>query len=77
MTLIDWTNARSFQKEQLEALLDKTSLHEVLDMLSEICSEKQEHVQTNWQDKNLAKAWGRCAYSTAACANEQSVLTVS
>ena len=64
-------------KLALETMLDRTSLHEMLDAISEICSEKQEHIAANWQDHTLAKAWGRAAYAAAAAANEQSVLTVS
>jgi hypothetical protein len=26
-------------------------------MLAEVCNEKAEHVQVNWQDRNLAKEW--------------------
>lgn len=42
---------------QLEMLVDATSLQGVLMALSEICDEKAEHVQTNWQDRGLARQW--------------------
>jgi hypothetical protein len=44
------------ERRDLESLIDRTSLQEVLMGLSEICSEKADHVETNWQDKPLARA---------------------
>jgi hypothetical protein len=48
-------------KTQLEALVDKLTLTGVVDLLSEIASEKSEHIQSNWQDTHLAQAWNRAS----------------
>ena len=44
-------------KEKLEELVDMEGFQGTLEILSEICFEKAEHVLTNWQDKHLAKFW--------------------
>jgi hypothetical protein len=49
--------AMSDTKDQLEDLVDFFTLRAVLRMLSEICSEKAEHLQVNWQDNTTAKNW--------------------
>lgn len=43
--------------DELEALVDKYTLATVLDVLAEVASAKADHVETNWQDSQLAKAW--------------------
>lgn len=50
--------------EELEALIDATSLLDVLTGLELVCSEKAEHVRSNWQDKALAKLWDRASIHT-------------
>ncbi len=47
--------------EQLEAMVDAHGLLHVITGLSLICGEKAIHIQTNWQDKSLAKVWGKAA----------------
>jgi hypothetical protein len=44
-------------KDDLEMMIDKFGLSKVLFFIAEICHEKSDHVQTNWQDNNLAKEW--------------------
>jgi hypothetical protein len=43
--------------QTLEAILDRVGNARLVDALSRIASEKAEHVQTNWQDKTLARTW--------------------
>ena len=45
------------QIEELEALVDRFSLANVLEALVTICHEKADHVQDNWQDVALARDW--------------------
>jgi hypothetical protein len=45
------------EKEDLERLIDKTSLQSVLMALSEICGEKAEHVESMWQDRKMTREW--------------------
>jgi hypothetical protein len=44
-------------KDEIEQMVDKVGLSKFLFMLAEVCNEKAEHIQTNWQDRNLAKEW--------------------
>ena len=52
---------REQMKESLESLVDRApdGIEDVLAMLSEICSDKAEHLRDNWQDKESAKYWIR------------------
>lgn len=50
---------RNEMKDQLEALIDGSSLDDVLEMLVEICHEKAEHLRCNWQEEAAAKQWDR------------------
>lgn len=43
--------------EQLEKLVDATSIDTVARCLALVCFEKAEHVQINWQDRPLARQW--------------------
>lgn len=47
------------QKEEMEGLIDTHGLYNILECLAVICYEKQDHINTNWQDRKLAEAWGR------------------
>ena len=45
-------------KETLETeFVDKSNLATVMEMLSDICHDKAEHLRSNWQDENTAKLW--------------------
>jgi hypothetical protein len=52
----------------LEAWVDRASLHQVLEALSEIASEKAEHVGTNWQDRALAREWNQASRAVGRAA---------
>jgi len=43
--------------EQLEQLIDQNSLQGVLNTLADVCSEKADHLQSNWQDTFEANIW--------------------
>lgn len=45
----------------LEAMIDARGLDHVLIGLELICSEKAEHIRTNWQDKKTARPWDKWA----------------
>lgn len=47
--------------EAVEQLVDSASLAKVVDALSCMCSEKEEHILTNWQDRATARPWARAA----------------
>jgi len=44
-------------RDDLEMMIDKHGLSKVLFWIAEICHEKADHVKSNWQDRELAKAW--------------------
>ena len=48
-------------QETLETLIDGSSVETVLDQLAETCFLKADHLRTNWQDENMAKAWEKLA----------------
>lgn len=45
----------------LEAMIDTHGLSTVLSAIVAICHAKAAHVESNWQDKALAKLWTRNA----------------
>ncbi len=59
--------------EKLEALIDAHGLYNVVETLSTICSEKAEHIETNWQDGKLARQWDYAAKSLYRCGVESAV----
>lgn len=50
-------NMKINEKDTLEELLDRHGMETILDALAQICHEKSEHCQTNWQCPELAKRW--------------------
>jgi hypothetical protein len=47
--------------EQLETLLDKHGLMDVLIALECLCTDKADHIRINWQDNSLAREWDKYA----------------
>jgi hypothetical protein len=47
--------------QTLETIIDRVGLAELTDTIARIAREKAEHVQTNWQDRDLARVWNRVA----------------
>ena len=47
--------------EELEKLIDATSLLDVVIGLELVCSEKAEHIRVNWQDKQSANVWDKAS----------------
>jgi hypothetical protein len=48
-------------QNEVEALLDRHPIDELVAALAEVCDLKASHVLENWQDKHLAKLWQRNA----------------
>jgi hypothetical protein len=53
--------AKSINSEELETMLDQSSLGDILAALAEIANEKADHLRSNWQDDVAAKSWERDA----------------
>jgi hypothetical protein len=51
----------SFQElaDELESMIDGSSLATVLEALSQVFFEKVEHLRSNWQDETAAKCWDK------------------
>lgn len=47
--------------DKLEAIIDAIGLRSALFLLAEICDAKAEHLETNWQDADLARAYTKAA----------------
>lgn len=45
----------------LEDLVDRVGMPEIIGSLAEIAWAKEEHVASAWQDKQLARDWSRVA----------------
>lgn len=52
-------------RDLLEAIVDRADLRAVIDGLCGICVAKVQHIETNWQDNELAKRWARDASKLA------------
>lgn len=48
-------------QEQVEKLVDSSSVKRVVDALATTCYLKAQHIEENWQDRLLAKIWERAA----------------
>lgn len=46
---------------ELEEILDRQGLVQLLGMLESICYDKAQHLMENWQDMDTAKVWERDA----------------
>jgi hypothetical protein len=44
-------------EKELERMVDTLGLAVVLEMLSQVCHEKADHIRTIWQDKQTAGCW--------------------
>jgi hypothetical protein len=53
--------------ETLEALVDQSSMRDVLFMLASIAAEKAQHLREAWQDETTAKRWDKDAKLVEAC----------
>lgn len=47
--------------ENLEDMIDRHTLADVLYAISEICYDKAEHISSDWQDEKTANVWNRAA----------------
>ena len=54
-------NEHGFTEQEahdLEGLIDRRGIEQVLQQISEICGAKAEHIASAWQDAGLARRWG-------------------
>ncbi len=56
--------------EQLERMVDKHAIEEVITALADVCAEKADHIAVNWQDHTLAATWSATSKELAAIASK-------
>jgi len=56
--------------EQLEALIDKHSVLDILVSLELLCEEKRLHILANWQDKVTAAPWHKASIECGKAARK-------
>jgi hypothetical protein len=61
ITNTEWRTGKMKANMTLEEIVDKAGLKGTLEMLAAICYEKASHVDTNWQDHELARTWEKDA----------------
>lgn len=49
--------------EGLERMIDSSTLNGVLSALVDVCNEKAQHIEENWQDSVTSKPWMRLGRS--------------
>lgn len=47
------------QRDDLERLIDRHGLGNLLKGIAHICADKSEHVLTAWQDRQTSRAWDK------------------
>lgn len=54
----------------LEAMIDKVGTRNVAYAMARLCQLKAEHLESNWQDRETARIWDKCANAWGAFANK-------
>lgn len=62
---------------QLEQMIDRHGLANVLEQIADICGAKAEHLRTNWQDTNAARYWDKAARAVLRCAGDARIKVLS
>ena len=68
-------SAKSYEYE-LEEIIDKFGLQRTVEALAEICHLKAEHIEENWQDNYMARAWRKAAGSVYRCSQSDAVFNI-
>lgn len=61
----------------VEALVDATSVRDVMDALAAMCGEKAEHIRSSYQDETTAKAWEKAGSRIGTYAASSAIGAVS
>lgn len=48
-------------QDQLEQMMDKVGIGNLIQLIGCVCSEKADHIRYNWQDRPLAAWWDKTA----------------
>lgn len=61
------------QKEDLERLVDRYGMQQILDALADIAGEKSEHIAHMWQDAHTALQWSKLASAITRVSHDKSM----
>lgn len=64
------------ERDQIEGMVDRHGLSDVLEGIMEICSEKADHLRSNWQDESTARVWDAMAKIVRTSANRADEFSV-
>jgi hypothetical protein len=56
-----YTQLPTQMEREIEDMIDRHGLANVLDGIARICFDKADHIQANWQDAHLAGLWAAMA----------------
>jgi hypothetical protein len=56
--------------ELLEALVDRYGLRQVLELLTRVCGDKEEHLRGNWGDESYARGYSQAAEALEKAAED-------
>lgn len=63
--------------EEIEKLIDASSLLDVLTAIELVCAEKADHIRLNWQDRTTASTWDAASKAVGVALRHKSVERVS
>ena len=55
-------------KDYIEDMIDEHGLQHVIETISDVCYEKEQHIKENWQDIPLSATWNKAARYLFTCA---------
>ncbi len=64
---------RQGQMLNIEAMIDRASVADILHIIADICHEKEDHIRANWQDNHYANEWKRTGRAVCVLANKTQV----
>lgn len=63
--------------EEVERLIDASSLLDMLTAIECVCGEKADHLRANWQDGLTARRWEQASKAVGHCVRMPGVSAVS
>lgn len=63
--------------QDLETMIDRLGLYEVLSMIEAICAEKADHIRSSYDDVALAAVWDKAGAAICEASSGQAVQGVS
>lgn len=48
-------------EREIESVIDRVGLPDMISIMADVCVAKADHIDTNWQDRALARVWDRAS----------------